>query len=677
MMAVGTSLEDATEFCELDEFQGRIQVAAHNSPSSITLTGDMDAIDMAVNIFKDEKKFVRKLKVDTAYHSLHMLPCAAPYLAAVEAQAQDTHLPTKKDAPIWYSSVYKGKIMSPQDVNAEYWIDNLINPVMFAPAILEAAHQSGPFDLAIEVGPHPALKGPCLDTLEEVDNGTVPYLGVLGRGKDDILEMATSLGSIWSVLGAGSVSFTEVQRVLSGRKGGHQSIVSNLPKYPWDHSRQYWKLSRLSGFHINLETPPNPLLGRRCIDRDTSDKIQWRNMLRPKEVPWLRSHQLQGQIVFPASGYISMAVEAITAVVAPPRQLSIINVDDFVIDRGIPFADDNFVVESLFVLDDLRSSDDSITAKFSLYCGNPYDGSRPMTIHASGHVSAVFGAPRPDSLLCTKMDEFNMTEIDIDRFYGQFEPVRYKYTEPFRGIRSIKRKSGCATGTLEDQTGSEWQDQLLIHPAMLDSAFQTGFAAWCCPGDGQLWCVHVPSRIRSVSINPYFTSRGIGKQKLMSWDCWLNYDGGSATQDTTLYSEDNYYTFIQVQGLEAVPVSAANAQDDVPLFSRFDHRVDRPSGIVAAIDDPPVLHVDDAVIESDRLALYHLRQLTETITPQERQNTLPHYQHVLKWADHVIENVKMGKNEFLSVDCLQDTEDRFVPFLAKYTFPFLNLNHGK
>ncbi len=63
MVAVGTSPDDAVSFCNLEAFRGRIQVAAINSSSSITLSGDEDAIEEAIEIFKDEGKFARALKV--------------------------------------------------------------------------------------------------------------------------------------------------------------------------------------------------------------------------------------------------------------------------------------------------------------------------------------------------------------------------------------------------------------------------------------------------------------------------------------------------------------------------------------------------------------------------------------------------------------------------------------
>ena len=38
--------------------------------------------------------------------------------------------------------------------------------------------------------------------------------------------------------------------------------------------------------------------------------MTWRNILKLGELEWLRGHQLQHQVVFPAAGYVSMAIDA-------------------------------------------------------------------------------------------------------------------------------------------------------------------------------------------------------------------------------------------------------------------------------------------------------------------------------------------------------------------------------
>lgn len=70
MMAVGPSIEDAQELCDLEDFAGRIQVAASNSSASITLSGDTYAMKEAHFIFEDETKFARPLK--WTLHTTHI-----------------------------------------------------------------------------------------------------------------------------------------------------------------------------------------------------------------------------------------------------------------------------------------------------------------------------------------------------------------------------------------------------------------------------------------------------------------------------------------------------------------------------------------------------------------------------------------------------------------------------
>jgi hybrid polyketide synthase / nonribosomal peptide synthetase ACE1 len=45
----------------------------------------------------------------------------------------------------------------------------------------------------------------------------------------------------------------------------------------------------------------------------TEREVRWHNLLRPKKIPWLHEHQIQGQMVFPGVGYVSTTVEAVKA----------------------------------------------------------------------------------------------------------------------------------------------------------------------------------------------------------------------------------------------------------------------------------------------------------------------------------------------------------------------------
>ncbi|KAI8165609.1 Beta-ketoacyl synthase domain-containing protein [Colletotrichum sp. SAR 10_70] len=106
MLAAGMSHDDAKELCEMEAFQGRVCVAASNSPDSVTISGDADAIQHVQGVLENNFTFARLLKVDKAYHSHHTLPCAVPYVQLLKASgcAVADANPTQTGL-VWYSSV--------------------------------------------------------------------------------------------------------------------------------------------------------------------------------------------------------------------------------------------------------------------------------------------------------------------------------------------------------------------------------------------------------------------------------------------------------------------------------------------------------------------------------------------------------------------------------------------
>lgn len=173
--------------------------------------------------------------------------------------------------------------MSKENLTSQYWVDNMTRKVSLSSAVAAAVQNSDPYDVALEVGPHPALKGPCLDDIDEASGSTIPYSGLLSRGKNDIDKLASALGFFWTRSGSGSVDFDSFEKAVSGCVLPKQ-MVSGLPMYAFDHSRSFKSLSRTSGAHMNSHEPPHPILGRRCVERETDQEIQWRNILRPKEI---------------------------------------------------------------------------------------------------------------------------------------------------------------------------------------------------------------------------------------------------------------------------------------------------------------------------------------------------------------------------------------------------------
>jgi hybrid polyketide synthase/nonribosomal peptide synthetase ACE1 len=292
MLAVGTSFEDGKEMCELEDFKGRITVAACNSPNSITISGDSDAIAEAQLVFEEEGKFVRPLKVSTAYHSHHMLLCSDAYIKSIQ-QCEIQILQPKESSPIWYSSVDGGaRVEGGEVLKASYWSENMVKPVLFAQAVECAIEECERFDVALEIGPHPALKGPVDQTVQQLGTETIGYFGVLNRGKDDLKSFLDTLGSVWIHCGSSAVNFSRFQ-TLHYSDNTYALPLKGIPSYIWNHEREYWNESRAGKQYRTHETAIHEFLGRRTTD-GVEDEWRWENVLRTRELSWLSGHALQG-----------------------------------------------------------------------------------------------------------------------------------------------------------------------------------------------------------------------------------------------------------------------------------------------------------------------------------------------------------------------------------------------
>ncbi|ENH67909.1 Lovastatin nonaketide synthase [Fusarium oxysporum f. sp. cubense race 1] len=681
MAAVGTDEADALEFCALEDNTGRITVAAVNAPSSVTLSGDEDAIEEAIAVFQDEGKFARRLKVDTAYHSSHMQAAAGPYLEAL--QRNGVHFDEQvasKQRPLWFSSTkVDAAPMKRENLSPQYWIDNMVKPVMFAPALDCALAHSGPFDMALELGPHPALKGPALESL---GSGT-PYHGVLTRGKDDVESVADCFGAVWRNLGRGHVNFASIDATLSCRSSTH-TAVRDLPSYPFTADSQvFWSESRFCAALRQMDEPVHPILGRRMVENSVPGMTQWRNILRAREIPWLRGHRLQGQVIFPGCGYAAMALEAAMILVRGLKDsptVRLLSLYDLTMDQAIVFNDDSSSVETLVTMKTVESSHDELVVDF-VCCSYHTHGLAPAvtSTHAHGRVVARLGAPSADAIPGqTAQDparQFNLAPIEIDRFYTELAKHGYQYSPPFKGIVEIERKSDFAIGKIVDQSGPEWEDQVaLAHPGLMDSGVQTVLAAMAAPGDGRLWCLQMLVGIDAIHVNPYFASAARGA--IMAWEAstTLGEDAdslGEAVGDMKMLSPDGQQAYIAVEGARMRPFTPATAANDSPLFSTWVYGPSEPDGVLASRVNRPQ-EVADAEIRSadnlDRLSLFYVRRLAELIPAgsKARDEAQEHFKRLLTWCDHVIGLVSRGEHHFLTPEMMNDTQAEVDRLLAEY-----------
>ncbi|PLB46349.1 lovastatin nonaketide synthase [Aspergillus steynii IBT 23096] len=663
MLAVGASLEEATDLCKLHGIKDRVTVAACNSPSSVTLSGDIDAIKTAKLVLDDERKFSRMLRVDTAYHSHHMIPCAGPYMEFLRQCGIKPTIPGPT-APSWYSSVNTSTepMHLTDSLAIEYWKDNMVQPVLFSQAVETALASAGPFDIALEVGPHPALQGPFNQIIEEVSKSNIPYSGSLKRGSDDIEAFANALGFVWAHLGLSAVNFKAYEQALLPQDED-ELFLKDLPTYPWNHEGSYWFESRITRVQRERKRPVHPLLGIQASDK-TDSEVKWRNFLKKNELPWLNDHQIQGQAVFPAAGYVCMAWEAVMEV-SGARPTRLFEIHNMSIGRAIVFDRSLVGVEVVFALSNIaRDNDDPgfLRADFSCHSCSSRDNNL-LILNACGTITVFYGDPGADSLPAESPEVPNLVDVDADSLYDSLTDLGYRYTGLFKIIDSLKRKRNHARGRLQRVSTN-----LLIHPAIVDGGLQALLAATSYPGDGALWSLHMPVTVRNIRLNPYFCHLSQNEMPVFEFDAIVSDFGSFGSNGSVqVYPPGSSHALLQIEGAKAVPVAPATAKDDRNIFSEV--ILDRLSldgewiseGHVAS---PEEYHLGYLL---ERIAHYYLRQLHERVTAQEREQAEFHHQRLLVFAENIVTSVASGQHDWAKQEWAQDTKSDILEASERYS----------
>ncbi|KAI1372084.1 hypothetical protein F4677DRAFT_433407 [Hypoxylon crocopeplum] len=599
MIAAGTSAEDAQDLLSFPEFEGRACIAAVNSATSVTLSGDQDAVQELNVIFEDEKKFSRILRVDTAYHSHHMRASSAKYLDSL-AQL-DVHVgPSSRTR--WFSSVYGSEMDKHDLLRGPYWDDNLVNPVHFMQAVDSACASVGSFDLVIELGPHPALKGPALQTIQDQIPHTVPYTGLFQRNVSAITSIADSLGYAWMHLGGGAVNLQAYDRFVSGNS--NTKLVKGLPTYAWDHENEYWHETRYARAIRMRPDPVHELLGHLTPD-STEQDMRWRHILRPSEVPWLTGHRLQNMIVFPAAGYIVSVLEAAMAL-CKDVSATLIEVFDIDIISALVFEHEDSSVEIILSITNISRHKEAIEAEFK-YHATSGKGTDPLELKAAGRVRIHLGKPFQTILPARLPRQPNLVPVREGKFYESTSKLEYQYSGQFESLERIERKLGAATGFISRTELSS----LVIHPGALDAAFQSIFLTYAAPDDGAHTSMHIPRRIGRLTVNPGLCTREKGKETALAFDSVhpLTSPHANMVCDIDIYPDDLNHAMIQVHGLECVPFSQQTAKDDRQIFANVVWDVADPDAQLAASDGSATSDQLDLAALLDRVACFYLRIL--------------------------------------------------------------------
>ncbi|KAL6238509.1 hypothetical protein BDW75DRAFT_237396 [Aspergillus navahoensis] len=654
MLAAGMSAADAADVCS--EYAGQIALAASNAPSTVTFSGDADAIQSLEQKLKAEGTFCRMLRVETAYHSHHMEPCSKPYLDALE---ECSVKPRAGSSTTWHSSVYPGVDIDKTLLGSDYWKENMVRPVLFSEAVSTALDTLP--DLVVEVGPHPALKGPVQQNIADLFPGAqdVKYLAPCSRGASGLKSLASVIGSIWEAIGPFAVDIAKYIRLFDpSPKPKRPTFIKGLPTYPFDHSRSYLTQSRLVKRHLHHCGVPHPLLG--TLEPQSADgEWRWRHYLRRKDLEWLDGHRIQSQTVFPATGYLIMALEA-AALSNDGRPMRLVQLDEIDIHQAIVLPDDEYAgIEILFRLSSTDSHDNITTAIFHIHAST----GDAFQVRASGRLTVTRGERDP-SLLPPPgpLPASPMRPLNIDEFYSFLSGMGYGYTGLFRGLVGLARQRDISRGEVQNLCDSN-NDRypFLLHPALLDCTLQSMLGAIGAPNDGELYTLLVPTRIKSVRINPALCGpcpRAIQPGDVLLSDAAVTKLGADGISgDVVLFTQDGAGV-VQMEGVEISPLLQPHR--DRTVFSEVIFGPLTPGR--GSFTDPVGFSAHALTME--HIALLYVKLVHEQLTEDDRVNFDQHRSRLASWIDRTLALARAGEHPILDAAWLEGTQEDLDALLS-------------
>ncbi|KAL9061607.1 MAG: hypothetical protein Q9162_000139, partial [Coniocarpon cinnabarinum] len=526
MMAVDASPKEATQEISMMALSSHMRVACVNSPSSVTISGDAFAIRKLRAHMESKGRFARELRTGSrAYHSHHMLSCGERYERILhDIEPLRTLCSSAPEAAIlnpaaMISTVTAGLVHAVQTSKPEYWRQNLESPVLFSQAF-ETLRGRNALQL-IEVGPHPALKRPATQILNQLDltGQARPYLSVLNRDHDSVQTALMLAGTLWTFghdVSLGKVNQTSITTSKRGLQNERPCALTTLPKYRWDYTAPLWDEGLTSRDFRNRRHTHDQLLGARIPGANGYASV-WYNRLSLGNAPWIEDHKLGNDVIFPAAAYVSMACRAAEQLSTSIPHAKRMELHQISFQKALILSDREIeLFTELLPKEDSPFKDGEKAWEFTI---GSLNGDRYVQ-RARGFVRSTAGALSPRVLPVTAK---NVEHQRAQDWYKRFSRVGQAFGPAFQNLCTVyspRMRDVQATVATLVEPGPDNQNVLLLpkpeyNPLIIDAMLQAGIIA-SAGGEFEKLQALVPTKIGHISIERNMRHAALSKCEIHS-----------------------------------------------------------------------------------------------------------------------------------------------------------------
>ncbi|KAK4508479.1 hypothetical protein PRZ48_002218 [Zasmidium cellare] len=636
---------------------GFASIACFNSAQSVTVSGDACAVLELEEELNKRSIFNRRLKVDVAYHSDHMVPLAGRYLERIAPWLIKPRLAKLEGSSRFYSSVTGCEVGAAVVQSPWYWTTNLVCPVKFHEAMRNLVRAlSGPSATAntthalLEVGPHETLASPIRDILKEADNSAIKYMSTMQRSTEPryhLLSIVSSLASLGFPVDAAQVN----------RSGdvSETRMLSDLPNYAFNRGMKYWHQTRLIDAYEHGGTPWNVVLGHKTPS--IGETSEYRNVFTLDDIPWLRDHVVNGNVIFPLAGYISMAVESLALEHSPISPEDSFRVRELTVGKALLLAEE--VQHEMYTVlrrTSMATRPAGSTSWYTFEVWSWAKGSK-TTEHCKGMIALQRAESNPvGSIVERKKEAMRSLRRGIEArshrpvaasaLYRQAALAGLEYGPAFSLLTHLATGPDVAVGSVKPGDTArlmpeQYENNLIIHPTLLDATLHAGLGLLSVSA-GKLAGLraHVPTFIEDMTIS----ADVLGPEKAGHLRAFLHSaktDGmaRSTAIDMCCFAEHSDLPVVEMKNLRMADVSEnTNIVSDVDIINpvelqwldHLDFITNESLERLDLRDEASKVADGQRVQEIERLSLHYMRSaLQGTSDPAH----LPHLELMRKWME--------------------------------------------
>ncbi|KAL9639081.1 MAG: hypothetical protein Q9204_001255 [Flavoplaca sp. TL-2023a] len=631
MLAVGLSEADVSPYIIRTGPDKELTIACVNSAQNVTIAGPEHLVQALGTLLDTDGVFNRKLKVKVAYHSAAMQSLAIAYRSAIQDIAPGSSV---FGSPRMVSSSTGSESSINELQNPGYWVHNLVSTVRFSSAIRQLASSNA--DLICEIGPHGALRGPIVEDLKDMGSSkSVTYLSLLARGHSPKITALEAAGVLYCHGSSLNIMKTNIDFAGNDRV----NMLTTLPNYPFERSKKYWNEGRTSKNIRFRKAPPHELLGTAVSDWNRYE-ARWTNHIDRTKSPWVDDHKINETVLYPATGFIIMAIEAARQLAIPLRKICQYHLRDVTYGKAVVIPRNGRVEVQMTLRQTADGGRNFLKwSEFHIYT---YEG-QDATEAGRGLVAVEYEGDDPVN------DLENFKEHDTELPSTRYDELAAvcKATVPSKQLYETLDASGSAIASMD---ALPWTSRIsstlqpdTIHPGALDALLQIALVVLTKGGTSTMSTM-VPTQIARLRItSELYECRRPGIRASAD----LQSKGGrSAKFSIAAFSNDTSKELFDCS-LEAKVILDPSESyiPDLRSVKRLAYHLDwRPD--IAMMTKEAIenycftssnfyLDMDKAMNpEKDLLCRLVLGYITKSIDEQAVRRRKPHFERYMDWIHH-------------------------------------------